>query len=239
MGNIAENLEKIKIQIAAACRKYGRTEGSVKLVAVSKTHPVDRVRVAIQSGQTDFGENYTQEALEKIGALGHSGLVWHFIGPVQSNKTRLLSENVDWVHTIDSLRIAKRLSDARPASFAALNVCIQVNISGEASKSGIPPEQLPELASSIAALPRLQLRGLMVIPAPETDFARQRQAFARTRQLLEQLNRAGLALDTLSMGMSDDLEAAIAEGATLVRIGTAIFGARQTGPDNRVTLANP
>lgn len=239
MENIAENLEKIKIRIAAACNKYGRTEGSVRLVAVSKTHPVDRVRVAIQSGQTDFGENYTQEALEKIAALGHSGLVWHFIGPVQSNKTRLLSENVDWVHTIDSLRIAKRLSDARPASVAALNVCIQVNISGEASKSGIPPEQLPELASSIAALPRLQLRGLMVIPAPETDFARQRQAFARTRQLLEQLNRAGLALDTLSMGMSDDLEAAIAEGATLVRIGTAIFGARQTGPDNRVTLANP
>lgn len=238
MENIAENLEKIQIRIATACRKYGRPEGSVRLVAVSKTHPVEGLRVAIRSGQTDFGENYTQEALAKIETLGRAGLVWHFIGPVQSNKTRLLAENVDWVHTVDSLRIAKRLSDARPASAAALNVCIQVNISGETSKSGIQPEQLPELANSIAALPRLRLRGLMIIPAPEAEFAKQRPAFARTRQLLEQLNRTGLALDTLSMGMSDDLEAAIAEGATLVRIGTAIFGARQTGPDNRVTLAN-
>jgi pyridoxal phosphate enzyme (YggS family) len=237
MGNIAENIEKIQFRIVTACRKYGRPESSVRLVAVSKTHPVEQVRLAIQSGQTDFGENYAQEAIAKIESLGRAGLVWHFIGPIQSNKTRLLAESFDWVHTIDSLRIAKRLSDARPEHCSTLNVCLQVNISGEASKSGISPEQLPDLARSVAALPRLHLRGLMVIPAPETDFARQRESFARTRQLLEQLNQTGLALDTLSMGMSDDLEAAIAEGATIVRVGTAIFGSRQTGPGNRVTLA--
>ena len=228
MENIAETLKKIHIRIDAASNKYGRDDGPVRLVAVSKTQPFDRVLAAIQAGQTEFGENYAREALVKINELRRPGLVWHFIGPVQSNKTRLLAENVDWVHTVDSLRIAKRLSDARPAHLPELNICLQVNISSESSKSGTDPAHLPELAQQVAALPRLRLRGLMVIPAAGQDFERQRIPFRRTRRLLEQLNASGLQLDTLSMGMSDDLEAAIAEGATIVRVGTAIFGARQT-----------
>lgn len=228
MENIAESLKKIRVRIDAACRKYGRDSSSIRLVAVSKTHPVQRILSAIQAGQMEFGENYAQEAFAKIDSLGRPDAVWHFIGPVQSNKTRSLAETVDWVHTIDNLRIAKRLSDARPAHMPALNVCIQVNISGEISKSGTAPSDLPELARQVTGLPRLRLRGLMVIPAPEKDLERQRPSFRRTRQLLEQLNATGLQLDTLSMGMSDDLEAAIAEGSTLVRIGTAIFGERQT-----------
>lgn len=228
MENIAENLKKIRERILVAQQKYGRAEGSVKLVAVSKTHAADRVLAAVQAGQTEFGENYAQEALAKINSLDRTDLIWHFIGPVQSNKTRLLATHVNWVHTIENLRIARRLSEARPAALPALNVCIQVNISAESSKSGTDPVQLAELARQVAELPRLRLRGLMVIPAAEPDFGRQRLAFRHTRQLLEQLNAGGMQLDTLSMGMSDDLEAAIAEGATLVRIGTAIFGARQT-----------
>lgn len=228
MENFVETLKKIHIRIDAAGQKYGRDSGSVRLVAVSKTQSADRVRSAIQAGQLEFGENYAQEALAKIDKLRQPGLVWHFIGPVQSNKTRLLAENVDWVHTIDSLRIAKRLSDARPAHLPELNVCLQVNISSESSKSGADPVQLPELAHQVTELPRLRLRGLMVIPAVQRDLERQRVPFHRTRQLLERLNADGLQLDTLSMGMSDDIEAAIAEGATIVRVGTAIFGARQT-----------
>jgi pyridoxal phosphate enzyme (YggS family) len=228
MENIAENLNKTRSRIIAAEQKYGRAADSVRLLAVSKTHPPGTIRAAVQAGQRHFGENYVQEAVDKIHALAGLDLVWHFIGPIQSNKTRLLAEHFDWVHSLDRIRIAKRLSEGRPAGRPALNVCIQVNISGESTKSGVNPSDAVELASEILELPGLKLRGLMVIPAAAEDFNTQRQAFRQTRLLLEQLNKAGIGLDTLSMGMSDDLEAAIAEGATIVRVGTAIFGARQT-----------
>jgi len=228
MVNIADKLRNTLNRIHAAEQKYGRTPGSVNLLAVSKTHPVDILRQALAAGQREFGENYAQEAIPKIIALREVMPVWHFIGPVQSNKTTLLAENFTWVHSVDRIKIARRLSEARPAGLGPLNICIQVNISGEGTKSGIPPAKIREFVKEIAALPGLCLRGLMVIPAVHKDFDTQRVPFHAARTLLETLNNEGHKLDTLSMGMSDDLEAAIAEGSTLVRVGTAIFGPRQT-----------
>ncbi len=223
-------LKQRLIQVQAAIRKAeaasGRTEGSVSLLAVSKQQPVAAIAELAAAGHYQFGENYLQEALPKIQALATVDVEWHFIGPIQSNKTRSIAEHFAWVHSVDRLRIAQRLSEQRPIDQAPLNICLQVNVSDEVSKSGLRPDAVAELAHSVAKLPRLRLRGLMTIPAASTDLAEQRRPFARLRQLQAQLNRQGLALDTLSMGMSADLEAAVAEGATLVRIGTAIFGPR-------------
>lgn len=229
MATIAERLLGIKSRIAAAERAAGRPAGTVALLAVSKTFGPDAVRECASSGQRTFGENYLQEALDKIEALRSLPLEWHFIGPIQSNKTRAIAEHFEWVHSIERERIAVRLNDQRPAGLPPLNVCIQVNVSGEASKSGVAPPDVAALAQAMRALPRLKLRGLMAIPEPTTDSALRRGRFAQLRELQAQLNARGHALDTLSMGMSDDLEDAIAEGATLVRIGTAIFGARSKG----------
>lgn len=201
----------------------GRDPGTVGLMAVSKTQPAAAIREAHDAGLLDFGENYLQEALEKQAELADLPLVWHFIGPIQSNKTKPIAEHFDWVHSVDRLKIAQRLSKQRPAELPLLNVCLQVNVSGETSKSGCAPEDVPELARAIAALPNLRLRGLMAIPEPTDDVAEQHAAFASVRQLQQQVDAE---LDCLSMGMSQDLEAAIAEGATWVRIGTALFGAR-------------
>lgn len=214
------------MRIARAAEAAGRDVAEVRLLAVSKTWPADSVREAAAAGQRAFGENYVQEGAEKVDALAGLGLEWHFIGPLQSNKTRLVANRFAWVHSIDRLKIAERLSAQRDAHLPPLEVCIQVNVSGEASKSGVAPGELPELAHAVAGLPRLRLRGLMAIPEPTSDVALQRARFATLRQLRDQLNADGLALDTLSMGMSDDLEAAIAEGSTMVRVGTAIFGSR-------------
>jgi len=203
-----------------------RDPADVGLLAVSKTQPAAAIREAFAAGLRDFGENYLQEALDKQAALADLALTWHFIGPIQSNKTKPIAEHFAWVHSVDRLKIAQRLSDQRPAGLPPLNVCLQVNVSGEASKSGCAPEDLQPLAQAVAGLPRLHLRGLMCIPAPSDDPAEQHAAFARLRALRDAL---GLGLDTLSMGMSQDLEAAIAEGATWVRIGTALFGARDYG----------
>ncbi|MEN7528525.1 MULTISPECIES: YggS family pyridoxal phosphate-dependent enzyme [unclassified Cupriavidus] len=228
MSVIAANLQAVESDIAAAAQQAGRPASEVALLAVSKTVPVARIREAYEAGQRAFGENYVQEGVEKIGALDdlRGGIVWHFIGPLQSNKTRVVAEQFDWVHAIDRLKIAERLSAQRPAGLAPLQVCIQVNISGEDTKSGVAPDEVPALAQAIAALPNLQLRGLMAIPAQANDPVAQRRPFADLRRLLDQLRQSGLNVDTLSMGMSADMDAAIAEGATLVRIGTAIFGAR-------------
>ncbi len=234
MSTIAYNLQAVDASIDAAVKACGRARDEVLLLAVSKTFPADAVLEAIAAGQTAFGENYLQEALDKIAAvsavLPQRQIAWHFIGPIQSNKTRPIAASFDWVHTVERLKIAERLSEQRPADSAPLNICIQVNISGEASKSGVSPADLPELARRVALLPRLRLRGLMAIPEPEPDAARQRAAFARLRALYQALRADGIALDTLSMGMSADMNAAIAEGATIVRIGTAIFGARTYQP---------
>ncbi|UDM51021.1 YggS family pyridoxal phosphate-dependent enzyme [Cupriavidus sp. MP-37] len=228
MSVIAANLQAVRQGIAAAAQQAGRQAADIALLAVSKTVSPDRIRAAYAAGQREFGENYVQEGVDKIAALAdlRDRLQWHFIGPLQSNKTRPVAEHFDWVHTIDRLRIAERLSAQRPAGMAPLQVCIQVNISGEASKSGVAPAEVPALAHAVAALPNLRLRGLMAIPEPEQDPAAQRRPFAAMRAMLQALRADGLALDTLSMGMSGDMEAAIAEGSTLVRIGTAIFGAR-------------
>lgn len=232
MQELEGNLQAVRQRIRAAERAAARPEGSVRLLAVSKTHPADTLRAAYGFGQREFGENYVQEAMEKQEDLTDLDIVWHFIGPIQSNKTRPLAERFDWVHGVDRLKIAQRLSEQRPESMAPLNVCIQVNIGGEATKSGVEPADLAELAHAVALLPRLRLRGLMAIPAPSGDPMRQREACRRLRELLEGLAMA--ELDTLSMGMSDDLEAAVAEGATIVRIGTAIFGRRsRPGPSPR------
>ena len=196
------------------------------LIAVSKTHPAEMVRAAAAAGQRNFGENYVQEALAKIAALSDLPLAWHFIGPIQSNKTRAIAEAFHWVHSVDREKIAVRLSEARPAHLPPLNVCIEVNVSGEASKSGVAPEALAALAKRVSLLPRLSLRGLMAIPEPTPDAELQRRCFRALRELKDALVGEGLALDTLSMGMSADLETAIAEGATMVRVGTAIFGER-------------
>ena len=207
-------------------RKYGRSPAEIRLLAVSKTCPADTVREAAACGHRAFGENYAQEGIEKTTALADLDLEWHFIGPLQSNKTRQVAENFAWVHSLDRLKIAERLSSQRPPTLPPLQVCLQINVSGEASKSGADPAEAAVLARRIAVLPRLNLRGLMSIPEPTDDFVRQCAAFRQLRQLFERLKEEGLPLDTLSMGMSHDLEAAIAEGATLVRIGTAIFGER-------------
>jgi len=205
----------------------GRNADSIALLAVSKTMPAERVRDAAAAGQRAFGENYVQEGVDKARQLAGLGLEWHFIGPLQSNKTRPVAETFAWVHSIDRLKLAERLSAQRPAELPPLNVCVQVNVSGEDTKSGCTLEEAPALCRAVAALPNLRLRGLMAIPAPADEMTAQREPLARLRQLFEQLNREGLALDTLSMGMSHDLEAAVQEGATMVRIGTAIFGERK------------
>jgi hypothetical protein len=224
---IAEGLRRVRERIAAAARACGRDPAGVRLLAVSKTFPVEDLRAAQAAGQDCFGESYLNEALPKIAALAAPAPEWHYIGPLQSNKTRAIAEHFAWVHSVDRLRSAQRLSDQRPADAPPLNVCIQVNISGEVTKSGATLEALPELARAVAALPRLRLRGLMAIPAPNDDATAQRAAFRRLRAARDSLNTTlGLGLDTLSMGMSDDLEAAVAECATLVRVGSAIFGAR-------------
>ena len=223
---IADNLAAVRTRIADTARACGRDPQEIQLLAVSKTHSAQAVREAAQAGQRDFGENYLQEALDKQHAMANPALAWHFIGPIQSNKTRAIAENFAWVHSVDRLKIAQRLSVQRPTSAPPLNVCIEVNVSGEASKSGVLPQAAAALAEQVAALPKLKLRGLMAIPAPTSDLHQQRQAFAQVRALFDALNQRDLNLDTLSMGMSDDMEAAIAEGATIVRIGTAIFGAR-------------
>lgn len=226
MSTLADNLSAISARIASAAQSAGRDPASVQLLAVSKTKPASAIREIHAAGVCDFGENYLQEALTKQQALSDLPLIWHFIGPIQSNKTKAIAEHFDWVHSVDRLKIAQRLSEQRPAGLAPLNICLQVNVSGEDSKSGCAPADLPTLAKAVAALPNLRLRGLMAIPEPTDDRAAQEAAFATLRQLQEGL---GLGLDTLSMGMSHDLEAAIAQGATWVRIGTALFGARDYG----------
>ncbi|MGY4525226.1 YggS family pyridoxal phosphate-dependent enzyme [Pseudomonas sp. TE21394] len=226
MSTLADNLSAISARIARAAQADGRDPASVQLLAVSKTKPASAIREIHAAGVRDVGENYLQEALTKQQALSDLPLIWHFIGPIQSNKTKAIAEHFDWVHSVDRLKIAQRLSEQRPAGLAPLNICLQVNVSGEDSKSGCAPADLPALANAVAALPNLRLRGLMAIPEPTDDRAAQEAAFATLRQLQEAL---GLGLDTLSMGMSHDLEAAIAQGATWVRIGTALFGARDYG----------
>ncbi|EJM71755.1 YggS family pyridoxal phosphate-dependent enzyme [Pseudomonas sp. GM55] len=223
MSTIADNILEVSSRIHAATLAANRAENSVQLLAVSKTKPAQDLREAYAAGLRDFGENYLQEALGKQLELADLPLIWHFIGPIQSNKTRAIAEHFDWVHSVDRLKIAQRLSEQRPADLPPLNICIQVNVSGEASKSGCTPADLPALANAINALPRLKLRGLMAIPEPTEDRAAQDAAFAAVQSLQASLN---LPLDTLSMGMSHDLESAIAQGATWVRIGTALFGAR-------------
>lgn len=228
MATIANNIQQVQRRIAAACAAAQRPVQSVTLLAVSKTQEASAVRDAFGAGQRAFGENYVQEALDKMGALAdlRPQVEWHLIGPLQSNKTRVVAEHFDWVHSVDRLKVAQRLSEQRPAHLPPLDVCLQVNISGEATKSGAAPAEVPALARAVAALPRLRLRGLMAIPEPEGDFEAQRAPHRLLRELQQVLVRDGLPLDTLSMGMSADLEAAVAEGSTLVRIGTAIFGAR-------------
>ncbi|MGP6430347.1 YggS family pyridoxal phosphate-dependent enzyme [Pseudomonas paraglycinae] len=223
MSTIADNIQLVSSRIQAAVKAAGRDENSVQLLAVSKTKPAQALREAYAAGLRDFGENYLQEALGKQLELADLPLIWHFIGPIQSNKTRSIAEHFAWVHSVDRLKIAQRLSEQRPADLPPLNICIQVNVSGEASKSGCTPQDLPALAQAISALPRLKLRGLMAIPEPTEDRAEQDAAFAAVQKLQASLD---LPLDTLSMGMSHDLESAIAQGATWVRIGTALFGAR-------------
>ena len=226
MSTIAGNIAQVEARIRAAALAVQRDVTSIHLLAVSKTKPAAALREAYASGVRDFGENYLQEARAKQVELADLPLCWHFIGPIQSNKTRDIAEHFAWVHSVDRLKIAQRLSDQRPADLPPLNICIQVNVSGEASKSGCNPADLPALAAAINALPRLKLRGLMAIPEPTEERAEQDAAFATVRTLQESLN---MGLDTLSMGMSHDLESAIAQGATWVRIGTALFGARDYG----------
>jgi pyridoxal phosphate enzyme (YggS family) len=223
MSTIADNILQVSSRIQAATQAAHRDEHSVQLLAVSKTKPAEALREAYAAGLRDFGENYLQEALSKQLELADLPLIWHFIGPIQSNKTRAIAEHFVWVHSVDRLKIAQRLSEQRPADLPPLNICIQVNVSGEASKSGCTPADLPALAKAISELPRIKLRGLMAIPEPTEDRAAQDAAFAAVQSLQASLN---LPLDTLSMGMSHDLESAIAMGATWVRIGTALFGAR-------------
>lgn len=226
MTTIAERMQAVRRNIDEAARSAGRSPESVRLLAVSKTHACELIREAFAAGQTCFGENYVQEALDKIATLNDLSIEWHFIGPIQSNKTRPIAESFDWVHGVDRLKIAQRLNEARPEPLAPLNICLQVNVSNEASKSGCAPEEAAELAQAVAAMPRLKLRGLMAIPEPTGDVALQHRRFKMLAQLRDALNAQGFALDTLSMGMSDDYPAAIAEGSTIVRVGTAIFGAR-------------
>jgi len=227
MRAIHDNLQAVRERIARAAAAAGREPRSVTLLAVSKTHPAAMVERAWEAGQRAFGENYVQEALEKMDAFEGKSIEWHLIGPLQSNKTRLVAERFDWVQSVENAKIARRLSGQRPAGMAPLNVLIQVNVSGEAGKSGVAPADVAGLAKAVSSLPNLGLRGLMAIPEPTGDAQLQRSRFSGLRKLLEQLQKQHPGLDTLSMGMSDDMESAIAEGATLVRIGTAIFGSRQ------------
>jgi len=224
--NLAVNIRRVRERIRLACERSGRSVDSVTLLAVSKTHSVDLISGAAREGIEHFGESYLQEALPKIETLRGLELTWHFVGQLQGNKTRSVAESFHWVHGVDRLRIAKRLSDQRPFHAPPLNVCLQVNVGGEDTKGGVSPAELPELAREVAALPRLALRGLMCIPPPDEDASRQRAWFAQTAELLRSLRVPGTTLDTLSMGMSDSLEAAIEEGATIVRVGTALFGER-------------
>ena len=226
MTTIRNNLQSVHERIAAACAAAHRPVNEVTLLAVSKTFGPEAVREAAEAGQRAFGENYIQEGVEKIALLADLPLQWHCIGPVQSNKTRLVAAHFDWVHTVDRLKIAQRLSEQRPEALAPLQVCIQVNVDGGANKSGVPPEQALALAREVAGLPRLVLRGLMAIPEPQPDFAAQKAVCLRARRVFDELRAAGLAIDTLSLGMTGDLEAAIHAGSTMVRVGTAIFGGR-------------
>jgi pyridoxal phosphate enzyme (YggS family) len=228
MATIASNIQQVHRRIALACEAARRPVQSVTLLNVSKTFSATSVREASAAGEQDFGENYVQEALDKMAELADllPRITWHLIGPLQSNKTRVVAEHFDWVHSIDRLKTAQRLSEQRPDHLPPLQVCLQVNVSGESSKSGLSPDELPAVGQAVAKLPRLRLRGLMSIPEPSEDLASQRVPHRRLRELMDALVADGLALDTLSMGMSVDLEAAIAEGATLVRVGTAVFGGR-------------
>jgi PLP dependent protein len=227
-SHVARHLDEVRQRIAKAAADASRDASSVTLLAVSKTFPAEDVRAAFNAGQRAFGENYVQESVAKIAELAdlRSEIEWHFIGPLQSNKTKVVAENFDWVHSVDRLKIAERLSDQRPDGMPRLNVCLQINVSGEDSKSGVAPGDASALARQIAALPRLRLRGLMAIPEPAGTLDEQRAPHRRLREILDTLRADGLELDTLSMGMSADIEAAILEGSTMVRIGTAIFGAR-------------
>jgi PLP dependent protein len=224
--NLPENVQRVRARIVAAAARYGRNVDSVTLVAVGKGHPAEALRAAAHAGVEHFGESYLKEALEKIAALEDLEITWHFIGQIQANKTRPIAEHFAWVHGVDRLRIAQRLSDQRPYHAPPLNVCLQVKVGAEETKAGADVADLPELARQVAALPRLRLRGLMCLPPPESDAERQRHWLAIVRRAFESLNDAGIRLDTLSMGMSDDLEAAVAEGSTMLRIGTALFGPR-------------
>lgn len=230
MSLISDNLQAVLDDIRATELRFDRPPQSVRLLAVSKTFGAEVILEAARHGQIAFGENYLQEALEKITLIGNTApelqLEWHFIGPIQSNKTKPISEHFDWVHSVDREKIAVRLSEQRPATMPDLNICLQVNISGEESKSGASPEDVVALALKISTLPRIRLRGLMAVPEPTSDVAQQRQAFRHLRELSQKISAQGIALDTLSMGMSSDLHAAIAEGSTMVRIGTGIFGSR-------------
>jgi pyridoxal phosphate enzyme (YggS family) len=233
MSSIAKQLQVVNARIAAAAQAAARDPQEIRLLAVSKFFDVDAVLEAVRAGQTAFGENYVQEALDKMAALKQAapeaGTEWHFIGPIQSNKTRQIAENFDWVHSVDREKIARRLAEQRPAGLPPLNICLQVNISAEDSKSGLAPDEVLAVAQAVAVMPGLRLRGLMAIPAPTEVESEQRAAFRRLRELSALLVSHGIACDTLSMGMSADMDAAIAEGATIVRVGTAIFGQRQIG----------
>ena len=222
--SLAERLQEVEQRLHAAERAAGRVSGCVRLLAVSKTKSVEVMILGYRTGQRHFGESYLQEALVKQRQLAHYNITWHFIGPIQSNKTRLIAEHFSWVHSVDRLKIARRLDEQRSPDRPPLNVCLQVNVSGEKSKAGVALDELPELAAAVSELPRLRLRGVMAIPAPGTSFEEQRAPFRALRTAMERLPHK--TLDTLSMGMSDDLEAAVAEGATIVRIGTALFGSR-------------
>ena len=228
MTMIRDNLQQVTARIVMACTAARRDPASVRLLAVSKTFPPEAVRDAHRAGQRAFGENYIQEGVGKIQALAdiRAELEWHCIGPLQSNKTRLVAEHFDWVHSVDRLKIAQRLSEQRPADLAPLQVCLQVNVDGGANKSGASPDEAVALAQAVAALPRLRLRGLMAIPEPAAGFDAQRALFLKAAAVFDRINAAGIALDTLSLGMSADLEAAIAADSTMVRVGTAIFGGR-------------
>lgn len=227
MTTIGDNLQRQRERLWRACEQAGRPRDAVRLLAVSKTFGAEAVHDALAAGQLAFGENYVQEGVDKIATVGAvPGIEWHCIGPLQSNKTRPVAEHFDWVQSIDRLKIAQRLNEQRPPQRAPLQVCLQVNVDGGANKSGVSPAELPALAAAVAALPRLRLRGLMAIPEPAPDAETARAVFAQVRALFDQLNADGLGLDTLSMGMSDDLEAAVAAGSTMVRVGRGVFGAR-------------
>ncbi|MDA8383046.1 MAG: YggS family pyridoxal phosphate-dependent enzyme [Betaproteobacteria bacterium] len=227
MSSVTAGLQAVRARIAAAAAACGRDPREIALLAVAKGHAADAIREAYRAGQRAFAESYAQEGAAHMAASADLAVEWHFIGPLQSNKTRAIAERYAWVHSIDRLKIAERLSAARPATLAPLNVCVQVNVGAEASKGGVPPEAAAALAAQVDRLPRLRLRGLMTIPKPSADEAEQRRQFAVLRELLAAIRGGGLAADTLSMGMSDDLESAIAEGSTLVRVGSAIFGTRR------------